>query len=396
MAPHSSCPTCGSALFAGRCLACDTKHWARFLHRELLRLLVLAVIVVAAFLTTRAVAADDERLRRRQALVWFELAQQNLDEGRIDEALTALRRAALKDRENPEYRLALGRTLAASGRDDQARRLLLALREERPEDAEAALALARLEARVGSADTARRYYEAALAALWRPEQAARRRELRLELIDLLLSRDERARALAQLLEVSANIPGEPAVQTAVGQRFLDAGEPRRALGHFSTALREDARRRDALVGAADAAFALGNFAEARRYVSRVEDPDVRVAELAETARLVTEGDPLTARIGAAERRRRLDAALTRAAARLEACAPSQPSDVQADLTAAAIDATTRAAAVRRRGAPLDAIEDGLDLAYRLERRAEMLCPSPDMPLDRALILIGQRRGLGEP
>jgi hypothetical protein len=49
----------------------------------------------------------------------------------------------------------------------------------------------------------------------------------------------------------------------------------------------------------------------------------------------------------------------------------------------------------RRREPRDLVDDGVDLVYRIERAMEQSCGIPAAPLDRALLLIGRRHGLGE-
>ena len=134
--------------------------------------------------------------------------------------MSALRRSVTRDPNQRRYRLALAEALATNRRDDDARRELPALRGAQPEDAETNLQLARIEARRGSADAARRFYESAIAGLWRPEQADVRRATRVELIDFLLARNERGRALSELLVLDANLPDAPALQARVGEMFL--------------------------------------------------------------------------------------------------------------------------------------------------------------------------------
>lgn len=395
MADSLLCSQCGGPLFAGRCLPCDTRRWSRFLHREVVRLVVLAVVAAAAFLATRAIAADDEQVRRNQATSWFAVAQEELRAGRVSDGLAALRRAAIKDPENVAYGLALAGALAQGGRDDEARRQLLKLRGDRPEDPDINLQLARLEARAGDAAAARRYYENAVAALWRPEQADRRRAVRVELIDMLLARDERARALSELLVLEANLPAEVAVRVQVGRRFLQAGDPSRALDHFGRALREQPEHRNALAGAGEAAFALGDYARARRYLDAVAGDAERLAGLRDVAGLVLAGDPLAPRLGAAERRRRMAAAIEQAALRLDACQNASPAGSRAELESLQAEARLVAAALNRRAGGRDIVEDGLDLVYRMEREAEERCATPAAPFDRALLLIGRRHGFGE-
>jgi hypothetical protein len=43
----------------------------------------------------------------------------------------------------------------------------------------------------------------------------------------------------------------------------------------------------------------------------------------------------------------------------------------------------------------DLLDEGIDLAYRIERAVERRCETPLAPFDRALLLIGRRYGFEE-
>lgn len=370
---------------------------SRFLHRELVLLLVLVGVTIAAFFGTRSIADSNEALRRRQAAAWHDAAQRTPRGQDAGAAVVALRRAVLKDRDNRQYRLELADALAARRLDGEARRVLLALRDTQPEDPEANLRLARLEARAHGADAARRYYENALSSLWRPEQADERRRVRVELIEFLLAHAERARALSELLLLAATLPEDPAVQAHVGRMFLAAGNARLALDHLALAVRLDSTNAVALAGAGEAAFDLGDYTRALRYLKGAARDDARAEELRDVTELVLRHDPLEPRLRAAERGRRLLSSLHQAAQRLDSC-----------LGAPLIGAKESLDALRRelldfetafQGRPpqqiVDLAADGVDLVYRAERAAEQHCTAEPTPFDRALVLIGRRHGFEE-
>lgn len=367
------------------------------MHREVALLAVLVAVTIAAFIGTRAVAISTEALRSEQAAAWFDAAQRAAAAGNTDAAATGLRRAVARDPGNTAYRLALADALTASLLDEEATRVLLALRDREPEDPESNLRLARL-ARASDPDAARRYYQSASAGLWRPERADARRQVQIELTEFLLSQQEQARARAELLVLATNLPDDTAVRVRVGRMSLAAGDPRLALDHFMVAIRLDAGHQDALAGAGEAAFELGDYAGARRYLNRVSPESPRVRELRAVTQLVITADPLAPRLTANERQRRLVAAVQQARRRFEACLGAAASGPGADLQALRDEAHAFEAVLalpRSRESP-ERVDDGLDLAYRIERAVESSCATPQEPFDRALLLIGRRHGYEQP
>jgi tetratricopeptide (TPR) repeat protein len=357
---------------------------------------VLAGVAVAAFWGTRAIAQSNEALRRRQAAAWFDLAQRASRDGQPEATVTGLRHAVAKDPGNRQYRLALAEGLAATGLDEEARRVLLALREIQTEDPEANLQLARLAARGSDIDAGRRYYQSALAGLWRPEHTERRRDVRTELIEFMLAHEERARALSELVVLAANLPEHAGVHTQVGHMFLAAGDPRLALNQFASALRLNPKDPDALAGAGEAAFELGDYTRARRYLDAAPRENTRIAELREVARLVLTADPLASRLDPNDRHRRLSLAIQQAVQRLEMCLGDPSLQAHAGLRSLRDEARDfqLALSLPQHRQPRDFVDDGVEFVYRIERAAER-CAMPPAPLDRAFLLIGRRHGLEE-
>jgi tetratricopeptide (TPR) repeat protein len=204
--------------------------------------------------------------------------------------------------------------------------------------------------------------------------------------------------LSELLALTANLPPDSALQTRVGAMCLSAGDPRLALDHFSRAIDIDSKNERALAGAGQAAFQLADYSSALRYLNAAPKDEPRLAELREVARLVLQGDPLAARLRANERRQRLSAALQQAARRLDGCSNLPPGSANASLEPLRNELEefqSERETARKGQDSRDAIDEGVDLAYRIERAAAQSCPLPPTPLDRALLLIGRRHGFGE-
>jgi tetratricopeptide (TPR) repeat protein len=330
----------------------------------------------------------------RDAAEWYQRGLGQLDAGHADDAIDSFRRATVKHRDEKRYALALARALASTRQYEAARSALLALRESAPEDPDINLQLARLAADRQDVTEAIRYYHNALYAPWPAAQTDARRQVRLELIRVLLTHDQVNRALSELVALSADLPEDAAAHAEVGQLFASAGDSGRALDQFQRALRLAPDSGAALGGAGEAAFKAGDYPLARTYLRDAPDNVDRVKETRDLVDLVLSSDPLAARIGASSRRRRLMDDFTHADERLDACVEphsgGQPSTAEQAIRdeAEAFKAQLTPATILDE----DTIESGVELIDRIERAAIERCP-PSTPLDRALVLIGQRHGV---
>jgi len=364
---------------------------ASFIRREFTLLAILIVLAVGAFLMTRRVASGNAAMRRADAAAWYSRGQDDARAGRIEPALIALRRATVRDPSNRRYRIALANALQAGHHEADARKVLEGLRELQPDDAETNLELAQLEASEGDVAAARRYYLNALSALWKPDEAPARAGIRLELIELFLAHGERDRALAELLNLTVGLPSDPRVEARVGRMFLEAGDPSQAMNRFLRALNADPRNGDALAGAGQAAFALRDYATARRYLSQSPRTE-QVVRLQTIVNLVLSADPLARGLSAVDRGQRLTVAYEQAMTTLAACTAKQagtPSGVGSGLEALSSEARGFEPAIREGHPSRDIAESVVDLILRIEQTVESACGTQS-PFDQALLLIGQR------
>jgi tetratricopeptide (TPR) repeat protein len=175
--------------------------------------------------------------------------------------------------------------------------------------------------------------------------------------------------------------------------MLQGGDADRALDLFQRVLATSPTHAEASAGAGAAAFRLGDFAAAARYLRRApEQPEF--ADLRATAEFVLSRDPRAPRIRASERRRRLTANLVYARMQLEECAASaQIENVDLRAVQAALDDIERR--LKRAPNDQDVVDDGIGATYRAGRPIGMLCAASS-PLDRALVIIGERQGAAEP
>lgn len=372
----------------------DAGEREALIHREVTQLVVLVLIAIAAFFVTRAVAVNNHDLSMRNADEWYRRGQGFVADGRLDEAVDAFRRATVRNRTDRTYLLSLSRALAQKRDYDSARAMLLGIRESAPEDAEINLDLARLSAARQDVTEALRFFHDALYAPWPASQAERRRAVRVELIRFLLTHGQSSRAQSELLAAGADLPDDVPHHVQLAELFSQAGDHRDALEHFQHALRLAPQDDAALAGAGQAAFGVGDYALARRYLRQAQTDSETVRALREVVDLIVSRDPAASRIGAAERYRRLDANLSYVEQRLAGCVAQHdnvPSDNQRVLQ-------TELQAFARPLRPSvmldqDTIETGIDLIERVERGIVDSC-GPQTAVDRALLLIGRQHAAG--
>jgi tetratricopeptide (TPR) repeat protein len=361
------------------------------IHREFLQLLLLLAIAIAGFFVTRAIASSNRNMSVRDAVDWYQRGMVAVDSGHLDDAIDAFRRAAARDRSQPRYVLALARALALHHDDEAARNVLLTLREASPESAEINLELARLAARRMDVTEALRFYHNALYAPWPPDRVAERRDVRLELVRFLLSHQQAGRALSELLAAVSDLPDTLQMHLEVGRLFASAGDYGHALDQFQQALHLSANDPESLVGAGLAAFRTGEYVMAREYLRRASSQREDVTRTRAVVELILSRDPLAARLGSTERRRRLASDLSYVQQRLDGCEPQgspSPSAVDPSTLRQQLDDLSEQLAAP---GPLeqDTIEIAVDLIARAAAYGAAAC-GPETSTDQAMILIGRQ------
>jgi tetratricopeptide (TPR) repeat protein len=367
-------------------------------HREILLLAVLSLVAATMFLITRSLANESRRMHSRMAGEWFVRGNQLMDAGDVALATDAYRRAVTHDRQNTDLRLALGRALARREDAEEARMMLLQLRETAPENGELNLELGRLFSRVPDVENAARYYHNALYGVW-PEKEIdqRRRQVRRELIDFLLANGQNNEALSEILAFSRDVPETAADRVVVGELFFRGGDAARALDQFTQALALEADNTTALLNAGRAAFEMGDYRRAVRYLEALKQSPQRDRML-HVARSVVADDPLAGRLSASTRYARLIRLLDASLARLKECRDqlaSQANSAAPDLSAL----LTEAMDVRSNLTPSriardsDLVQGGIDMAFKSEVALTPLCGSSED--GQALMLIARLHGVVE-
>lgn len=330
----------------------------------------------------------------------------------LNRALDDFRAALSYDRDNPTYQLSLARALRDTGRLDEAEAYLVHLWEGSPQDSTINLALARLAARRHSVDDALRYYHSAIYGLWPTDPDRNRRQTRFELIDFLLQQKAFAQAQAELIGLTEVLPPDANSHLEVADRFRQAGDLRAALGQYELALNLDLRNPKAWKGAGDAAFQLGHYSSAAKYLRKTIEisPDDEMArQQLDTAQLVLKTDPFLRRISDAERNRRLVSAFNLVGNRLKDCAAKNQielPDVSSRSAQSASSATVAGNALpdlwlrwnSARGklrqlssaSNTDMPDTLMDLVSQIEQQTAQQCGQPS-GADLALLLIAHDR-----
>jgi len=348
-----------------------------------------------------AVSALSARFHAQQESLgenWFRRATKDREAGHLERAISEFQAAEQYSRANFLYQLNLAQTLAAQGRTDEAYSYLLNLRERQPDDGTVNLDLARVLARKGEAGQATRYYHNALYAVWPNEPEKHRRAVRFELIEFLLAGNAKTQAQSELIAMAANLPEDAGMHKRVGDLFLQAQDPDHALPQFREALRLDRRDAAAWAAAGRAAFELGKYPEARRYLESTvaENPgESASSKLLETVTLVLEMDPYRRPISAKRRDGSVLEAFATAGQRLKAC---HPEGVTAASTASgtapepSLEARWKqmqpgVTALGLRRNP-DLADKAMDLVFVIEQETSATCGAPTGK-DLALLLISK-------
>lgn len=381
--------------------------WAGRMPRELFKgpvpvLVGLALLAAALFAMTTLFSGAYRRMQAANSRHWFEQGQSQLRSGHPRQAADSFRNA-LSFHRDQQYLFLLSQALVAAGEYQEARGYLLNLWDRQPGRGELNLALARLEVRTGAPDSAVRYYQNAIYGAWDSDPDRRRREVRFELADFLLGRGDRANAEADLIALTPGLPHDFTNTLRAAQLFYAVGDRDRALHYYEEAARLKPSSSEALRGAGNTAFDLGNYALASQYLERARAVSFLDEELAKQARVAEEilrMDPLQRGLSGAERSRRTIAAWKQAISTIRGCAQKNGLDVapntrpQSKLLAAysQLAALKPDMTERKLLAGTDAIEIALGRISTAESATVAVCGELSPP-DRALQLIANEHGI---
>ena len=400
-----TCPQCGNPLPAGaiECPRCDNGLFVLLHSREIV-LSLTAVIVVVLFFLTGFITRDYHRKLTALGRQWFDEGEQQLKSGNAAAALADFHTALVYSPDDTQIQFQLAQALAAEGRNSEARAYLLELQVHAPSDAPISLALARIAAGSGSEADALRYYHGAIYGVWPSEAEANRLNARLELCRFLIARGDTSIAEAELISLASEIPERngASLHAQTGELFLRIGDATRALSEFRSALTVAHAPVEALRDAGLAAYQLGEFQQAARYLDRahrLSDKDTGVSHALDISRLVTSADPYAPGLSEAERRDRARRDFEQAFGRLQSCAKSRGIDLFASgapqsematlgMQAKALDPQLTDENLRRHPGQIDV---AMNLVFVVEDAAAKECGAPQ-GMDEALTLMGKFQG----
>ena len=365
-----------------------------YLRQRPVILAVFTVLAIVLFLAVTGISRAHQGQRQAIGERWFNRGIADLSAKRYNAAVTDFRGALLYSPDEYSYQLQLAEALMGEGQSGPALAYLTNLWERQPENGIVNLELARLAAQRGETELAIRYYHNAVYAVWPTDQEGRRRDARLELIELLLGINAKAQAQGELIALAESVAPDPALQERIGELFLRAADYEHALAAFNTVLQSDRHNLPALAGAGHAAFELAQYPLAQRYLQAAVNAnanDSSSAERLKTTQLVLHMDPYQGQIPVAERDRIVVRAFQAAGERLKICKlpvvasgtktgelplPDQWQRLKPQITEAGL----------RRNP--DLVGRAMDLVFRIEREADAACGMPT-GTDLALLLISR-------
>jgi len=365
-----------------------TGRESAFSKPSFLRTSVLTIAGIAILFSIDTFLASKERSESRvEGQRLYDAGQRLMQQGLSVDAENQFRAALSVARDNQQYQLALARALTAAGRLSDAEANLADLLQRDGTGGEPNLAMARVLTKEGRIPEAISYYHRAIYGQWKQNALANRMQARIELIDLLVSRNEKAGLLAELLPLQEEAPDDVKTKMELGRLFIAAGSPARGATVFRDVLREKPQDPDAHDGLGEAEFATGNYRTAAaqfQTVLRFRPDDNNARQRVEICNQVLTLDPAQRGLSVEERYRRsrklLDLTLNDAR-------PCVSSNASRDLIDTAEKALKQRVPASRQG---PAYESNLDLSDQLWQARKTECGASAVPANEPLSLVLNR------
>lgn len=353
-------------------------------------LAALSVVAVVCFLAvtglSRVYHAQQESLGQR----WFTRGIADLNARRYSGAVNDFRTALLYSRDDFNYQLNLAEALIGLKRTSEAEAYFINLWDRQPENGFVNLELARIAAQRGETEKTLRYYHNAIYAAWTGDEAVERREARFELIDFLLRINARTQAQSELIALVANLGNDPSQLTHVGDLFVRAQDYENALAAYRSSLKADHHNPAATAGAGLAAFQLGRYSLAERYLAAAvsgNPNDTQSSARLKTTELVLRMDPFQRQTSVAQGIRIVMENFAVGGDRLKFCSSANATTSQQSLSESWGKMKSHITQLGLRRDP-DLVEKAMELVFGIERETSATCGVPP-DKDAALLLIAK-------
>src|ERR1700733_996297 len=375
----------------------DKQNFRRYLRQEPVILALLSGLAVIFFVAVTALShlyqAQQEFLGNR----WFMRGTTDLKQRHFDAAVTEFRSALLYSRDSYAYQLNLAESLIGLKRNGEAYAYFINLWDREPENGLVNLELARIAAQKSETEPALRYYHNAIYATWPGDEQVQRRETRLELIGYLLNINAKAHAQAELIALAANLEDDPSQQARVGDLFVQTQDYEHALAEYRLSLKAQPHDPAALAGAGLAAFQLGRYNIAERYLQAAmsgNPNDAQSAARLKAAALIMQMDPFQRQISVAQRDRIVLEAFAAAGQSLDSCPAAGAAEGPAPIPGAQPALSEEGAKMKPqitepglRRDP-DLVNTAMELVFSIERQTSNACGAAS-ETDAALLLIAK-------
>jgi tetratricopeptide (TPR) repeat protein len=367
-----------------------------YLRQQPVMLALLAVAGVIFFLAVTGLSRAYQAQRDSLGDRWFIRGVAELSAHHYDSAVTEFQSALLYSRDSYTYQLNLAEALIGLQRTSEASTYLVNLWDRQPENGIVNLDLARIAVQKGQNEQALRYYHNAVYATWPEDQEGKRRDARFELIEFLLRTNARAQAESELIALAENLDDDSSAQVRVGSLFVRTLDYERAFAAYRLNLKTDRHNREALAGAGLAAFELGRYPQAQRYLQAAvtaDSSDAVSAARLKTTELVLRMDPFQRQISMAQRSKIVVEAFATAGERIKSCGAQKGSTApesaasQPSLADRWTKMKPRVTEAELRRDP-DLVEKAMDLVLGIERQTSNSCGAPT-GTDLALLLIAE-------
>jgi tetratricopeptide (TPR) repeat protein len=295
---------------------------APYLRRRPVTLALLTGLAVVFFLAVSALARIHDAQRESLAERWAGRGIASLNARQFAVAVEDFRIALLYSRDESAYQLNLAQALMGLNRIDEAHAYLVNLWEKEPDNGLVSLELARIAVNKGDTEQALRYYHNSIYGTWSGNEDAARRNVRGELIGYLMHINAHPQAEAELIDLEAAVGDNPEEQAQLGEMFAKVGDDRRALTAFRASLKLQRNDPVALAGAGAAAYRLGQYAEAERYLQEAlnaHPSDPQTEDRLKMTEYVLHWDPFRPQLTLQQQSQIAAAAFIAAGERLKSC-----------------------------------------------------------------------------